>query len=169
MNQREKVLWTIAGLYSELIDPLNGPASLRGDGESLALMPSTYTATVKEYERLVKLMRDDRSEPLVRTPGGDKVSVRSLWWHLEHWHHRAERVIRHVPKQAKTKRGKTLTVMNQDGRPATEPKLAYRRDPGASVARAELAIQFIASRWDHRRIGEPMLPAAVVEGYQVAA
>lgn len=167
MNQREKVLWTIAELYSDLVDPLNGPASLRGDGESLALMPSTYSPTVKEYERLVKLMRDDRSEPLVRTSSGERVSVRSLWWHLNEWHHRAEKVIRHVPKQAKTKRGKTLRVLNADGSVATQPALAWRRDPGANQARAELAIQWIACRWGLPV--EPMLPQAVVEGYQVAA
>lgn len=167
MSQREIVLWRIAELYTELVDPLNGPATVRGDGESLALMPSTWTPTVREYERLVKLMRDDRSEPLVKLPDGSKVSVRSLWWHLEHWHHRAVRVIRHVPVQSVGKKGRKLRVLNSDGSPATQPVIAYLRDPKAELVRAERAIQFVASRWSLPV--EPMLPQAVVEGFQVAA
>jgi hypothetical protein len=130
-------------------------------------MPSTWTPTVKEYERLVKLMRDDRSESLVVMGDGSKVSVRSLWWHLEHWHHRAERVIRHAPVQVAGKKGRKLRVLNSDGSPATVPTIAYRRDPKASVVRAERAIEFIASRWGLSH--EPMLPSAVLEGFKVAA
>lgn len=166
MNQREQVLWRIAELYPQLIDPLNGPGVVRGDGEALSLMPPTYTATVREYERLCKLMRDDRSEPLVRLEDGTKVSVRCLWWHLEHWHHRAQRVIKHDPVTAKAG-GKIHQLRNQDGTPLTRPRVAHLRDPKADVARAERAIQHIASKWSLPT--EPMLPAAVVEGYQVAA
>lgn len=171
-NTRVTILREIARLYPELIDPLNGPATIRGTGESLGLMPTTYTSTVKEYERLVRLMRDDRSEPLLelRHKGQviGKLSVRSAWWHLEHYHHRAERVIRHQP--ITTKRGRrTVTLVNADKSPVTQPTIAYHRDPKANEAKADRALEWIAQHWDHKRIGEPMLPQAVIEGFKAAA
>jgi hypothetical protein len=180
-DSRVSVLWRVAELYTELVDPLNGPSGVRGDGEAIgfaghdkgcrigsSLRCSCSKRTLDEYERLVRLMRDDRHEPLLEL-NGQKVSVRSLWWHLEHWHHRATRVIRHVPVQANGKKGRKLRVLNHDGTPATRPTIHYLRDPKADRVRAERAIEFIASRWDHRRIGEPMLPSQVLEGFQVAA
>lgn len=167
MNTRQTILKEIARLYPELIDPLNGPTGIRGTGEIAGGMPSTYTATVKEYERLVKLMRDDRSEPLLTDKHGNKLSVRSAWWHLEHWHHRATRVIRHQP--IVTKRGRrTVTLVNADKTPVTRPTIAYLRDPKAQEHKADRAIEWIAQHWNED-IGEPMLPAAVVEGFKVAA
>jgi hypothetical protein len=132
-NHRVTILKEIARLYPDLIDTLNGPAGIRGTGDSDGLMPTTYTPTVREYERLVKAMRDDRHEPLL----DGKLSVRAAWWHLEHWHHRAERVIRHQPIQTNGKRGRKLTVLNSDGTPATKPTIAWLRDPKASEAKAD--------------------------------
>lgn len=193
-DSRVSVLTRVAELYSELADPLNGPSGVRGDGGSMGfaghdgscLLNRTEGAdrwtparcscskrTIVEYERLVRLMRDDRSEPLVTITHKDgrveKVSVRSCWWALEHWHHRAVRVIRHVPIEAAGKKGRKLRVLNSDGTPATMPTIAYLRDPKADRVRAERAIQFISARWDHKRIGEPFLPSAVTEGFKVAA
>lgn len=167
-DTRLTILREIARLYPELIDPLNGPNSIRGTGDSLGLMPPTYTATVREYERLVKLMRDDRSEPLIEL-NGQKVSVRSLWWHLEHWHHRAQRVIRHTEIHTAGKKGRKLRVLNADGTPTTRPTIHHLRDPKASEAKADRALEWIAQHWDAKRIGEPMLPAAVIEGFKAAA
>lgn len=167
MNQREKVLWRIAELYNELSDPLNGPASLRGDGESLTLMPRTYTATVREYERLVKAMREDRSAPLLRLEDGTKVSVRSAWWHLNEYWHKAQRRIKHVPVTKAGKKGRLAQLRNADGSPVTKPTIEWLRDAAADKRRAELAIQHIASKWS--LVTEPMLPSEVAEGLQAAA
>lgn len=168
-DSRVSVLTRVAELYTELVDPMSGPAGIRGDGDSIGFMPPTYSATVREYERLVRLMRDDRHEPLIELNGA-KVSVRSLWWHLEMWHHRAVRVIRNHPVTTK-QGGRLVTLMNPGNppTPVTRPTIAYLRDPKADRVRAERAIQFISARWDHKRIGEPMLPAQVVEGFKVAA
>lgn len=164
-NHREQILWRIAELYTDLADPTGGPSDIRGTSESTGGMnPKLYTATVKEYERLVKLMRDDRSEPLIATPQG-KLSVRSLWWHLEHYHHRAQRVIKHLP--VTSKRGQR--IVNADGTPHTQPAIAHLRDPKAKEAHARLAIAWIAQHWGLPV--EPMVPQAVVswKGAQVAA
>ena len=185
MTSRESVLWRIAELYTDLTDPLNGPSGVPGTGTSSGLHGhesscllnrssedhwtpprcSCSNQTIREYERLVKLMRDDRSEPLVFTSSG-KLSVRSLWWHLEHWHHRAQRVTRHYPVTAKAG-GKTITLRNQDGTPVTRPTIAHLRDPKASEQKAQLAITWIANHW--ALPVEPMLPAPVLEGFKVAA
>lgn len=166
MTTREQILWRIAELYNDLTDPLNGPSDIRGTGELTAgLDPKLYTPTVKEYERLVKLMRDDHHHPLIVTPTG-KHSIRSLWWHLEHWHHRAQKVIRHYPVTTKN-HGKIITLRNADGSPVTRPTIAYLRDPKASEQKAQLAITWIAQRWNLPV--EPMLPAPVIEGFKVAA
>ena len=163
MTTRETILWRIAELYTDLIDPLNGPAGIRGTGETTGGMnPHLYTPTVREYERLVKLMRDDRSEPLLE----GKLSVRSLWWHLEHWHHRANRVIRHYPVTSKN-HGKVTTLRNHDGTPVTRPTIHHLRDPKASEQKAHQAVEWIAHHWGLQV--EPMLPAAVIEGFKVAA
>lgn len=169
MNKREEVLWKIAELYPELVDPLSGPSGVRGTGESLGFMPAEYTATVREYERLVRLMRDDRGLSLLRLEDGTKVSVRSCWWHLEHYWHRARRVVKRQQVTRPGKRGARVVLLNADRTPVLQPALVWLRDPAADVVRAKRAIQFIADSWDGGRVGEPMLPAAVVEGFKVAA
>jgi hypothetical protein len=165
MTHRETVLTRIAELYTDLTTP-GAKTGIRGDGDfTPGLDPTVYTPTVREYERLVKLMRDDRHEPLIHH-NGERLSVRSLWWHLEHWHHRAQHVTRHYPVQTKAG-GKLVTLRNPDGTPVTRPTIAHLRDPKASEHKAQLAIEWIANHWALQV--EPMLPAPVLEGFKVAA
>jgi len=171
MTPREQTLTQIARLYTDLTDPQQAG---NGNGDSgLRLMPATYTPTVKEYERLVKQMRDDRSEKLLELKDKHgvaiaKLSVRSAWWHLEHWHHRAQRVIKHEIILADVKHSRRkVRVLDSNGKPTTQPTIGYLRDPKASEARAALAITWIAAHWNLPT--EPMLPAAVTEGYKAAA
>ena len=166
-DKRFSVLWRIAELYTELVDPLNGPGGVRGTGEAVLGMPAEYTPTVREYERLVKLLRDDRSVPLLRLEDGTKVSARSCWWHLEHWHHRAQRVIRHMPVTKVGKRGRLMTVRNSDGSPVTVPTIVWLRDPAADEVRAKRAIQWMCTNW--KLPSEPFLPVAVLEPMRAAA
>jgi hypothetical protein len=168
MTTREHILWRIAELYTDLTDPTGGPSDIRGPGESDGGMnPKLYTPTVKEYERLVKLMRDDRHEPLIRT-NGERLSIRSLWWHLEHFHHRAVRVTRHYPVTAKAG-GKIVQLHHQDGSLVTRPAISHLRDPKANEQKAQLAIEWIAQHWNLQ--SEPMIPEPVRswKGSQVAA
>lgn len=168
-DQRFDVLWRIAELYTDLTDPLNGPSHVRGDGAATTGMPPTYTQTVREYERLVKVLRDDRNRPLTQLADGRKVSARQCWWHLNEWHHKARRVIRHVPVTTPGKRGRRLAVRHADGSPVTVPQLSWLRDPAADEQVARQAVVLIGVLWDAGRIGEPMLPAAVVETMSAAA
>ena len=166
-DKRFSVLWRIAELYTKLVDPLNGPGGVRGTGESPISMPPTYTQTVVEYERLVKLLRDDRSLPLLRLEDGTKASARSCWWHLEHWHHRAQRVIRHMPVTKPGKKGRPVTLRNADGSPVTVPTIVWLRDDKADVVRAKRAVQWCCENW--KLDCEPFLPVAVLEPMRVAA
>lgn len=162
LSKREQVLWTIAGLYNELVDPLNGPAALRGDGDSVVRMPETYTQTVREYERLVALMRNQAKQQAF-----EGFSIGTLRWHLVEWHHRSVKVVKHEPVTV-MKGKKRLNVRHPDGTPVTRPKVSYIRHKDANVKRAELAIRWMAKHWNEK-LGEPMVPQAVLEGYQVAA
>lgn len=195
MTHRETILWRIAELYTDLTDPLNGPAGIRGTGSSSGLHGHESTChlnrsdethwtaprctcsklTIDEYERLTRLMRDDRSEPLLTLEHKDrqghvlrteKVSVRSAWWHLEHHWHRAQRVIRHDPVTVKN--GKRIAQLhNQDGSLVTKLRLDYLRHKDADEAKALLAITWIADHWGLAT--EPMLPKAVIEPLKTAA
>lgn len=82
MTHREDVIRQLLERYAEFTDPLNGPAGAPGDGDGLALMPRTYTASVRELERLLCTMRQDRHRALLTLASGEKVSVRSCWWHV---------------------------------------------------------------------------------------
>lgn len=168
LTHREEILWRIAELYPALVDPLNSGSGIPGTGDRLPMLdPKLYTATVREFERLLTLMKTDRSESLVTLSSGAKHSVRSLLWHLGEWHLRCETVVRHEPVKARGKHGKVSTLVDTSGRPVTAPKLAKRRHPAAREKLAEQAIVWMAARWSLPV--EPMLPAAVVEPIRTAA
>lgn len=142
---RGHVLTEIAARYSELIEPLNGPDGVRGDGASPIRMPRTYTPTVKEFERLVVRLRDEN---------------RPLWWHLNGWHLSAtSRTMHHCPRCGITHQPEHVHAKkNGPGLMTVKCKrvVVYSRRAGARESLAKQAIQQLADWWglDH----EPMLP-----------
>jgi hypothetical protein len=145
LTGRERILEQIAERYWELVDPLNGPGGVRGDGDSPVQMPRTYTHTVREFERLAKQLHRERFD---------------LWKHLDGWWlsattrtinlcptcgpcHQDEH-IHHGRKDRKLRSVKCRRVM------------VWNRKPGAQASGAGLAIRWMAEHWALK--SEPFLP-----------
>lgn len=158
IQARVRVLRVIASQYLALIDPMQGPGGVKGDGNSLALMPQTYSATVREFERLLGVMREDRAMSL-ELVDGVKVSVRRLRWHVNAFYVEAQAVTRHFPLPLK--KGSRLALMrDQDGQAVTtRPVTRVHRHPGASVRLADAGLAWIAAEWSLNH--EPFLPDAL--------
>lgn len=144
--------------YSELSEP-GVWLGVGGDGGGVPRMPVTYTASVRELERLLRVMRDDRSEPLVRDGVLGPVSVRRLWWHVNAWWLAVDVVLVRPVRVPRSRRGRGSSGLrglpvDVHGRPL--PVRVVRRQPGASRALAELGVAWMAERWGLSH--EPMLP-----------
>lgn len=153
LTARELVIQTILERFDELRDPLRGPGELRGDGNSVALMPVTYSADVREVERLYKLMRT--------TPGvyGEPAHpIVSLHWHLAEWYTRSTSLTVDVPVFGR-RHGKKIQQRNQDGSPVTRRSLVVRRHPAAQEALALSGVAWMAHSWGLSR--EPFLPKEI--------
>lgn len=168
MTHREQVLWRIAELYGDLVDPLQSGAGIPGTGESIPMLSeSLYTPTVREFERLLKTMKDDRHAALRTLEDGSKASVRQCRWHLVEWHIRAERTLNWPSLKVKANAGRKLVKLplDEDGRPL--PAVRVTRHPQAREELAVEAVRWMAAHW--RLATEPMLPQAVIEPIRVAA
>jgi hypothetical protein len=149
---RVAVLTQIAERYHELVDTLNGPSGIRGDGDALALMPVTYTQTVREFERLMGRMRNQAKQ---QAYAGH--SLGRLRWHILEYHIKAEPVIRREPVIA-IKNGKPVHLKDADGKPAYRRSIQpeqYRRHPDAREVKATLGLEWMALNWGLK--SEPML------------
>lgn len=167
LSPRATVLWTIAANYNDLVDPLNSRAGIHGTGEALALTPATYTSTVREFERLMTTMRNDRHRALITLTTGEKVSVRSLHWHLLEYHLKAVKTTR-APKLTIAKgHTRKLVKLQVDDHGAPLPIFRVHRHPQARIELAVAATEWQAENWGLSH--EPMLPAAMTEPMLVAA
>lgn len=154
MGNRIEILTEIASRYEELVDT-PGRTGVPGSGEYGPRMPRTYTATVKEFERLLKRMRNQAKQ---KAYGG--YSLGTLWWHLVQWHvHPRGRVQRVVAVRQKVKGGRSMVVYT--------PTMVVVRHPDSREERAVLALEWMSEHWG---LGvEPMVPDELREGLQVAA
>ena len=152
VSNRTEIIRQLLDRYHELVDPLNGGSGVPGDGDSVNLMPRTYSASVKELERLLKRMRDDRVESLVLIAPGTKCSVRSLWWHLNARFIAAgtRTVDRQVTQRGKNGKRLTLTVRQVEA--------VY--DRGVDPRKVDAGIQYLASNWGLAQ--EPFLPSELL-------
>lgn len=118
-------------------------------------MPETYSASVREVERLLRVMRDDRWRPLV-VVGGERVSVRSLWWHVRGFYVDAVRSV-WVPARVRVPRSRRgdLRRLAVDGSGRPMPVLRVVRVPGARRDLAEAGVEWIAANW--RLSSEPQV------------
>lgn len=145
-SNRERVIRDLLERYHDLTDPQQTRAG-RGEGEPLPLMPVTYTPTVRELERLLTVMRQDRHRPLIQV-GAEKVSVRRLWWHVSERYLRCQVTLKDVPVKRKAKHGKTLTVL--------ERRAVVTPQPGVNPVFVDRGIRWLAEEWG--LASEPMLP-----------
>jgi len=108
-------------------------------------MPRTYTPTVREVERLVKALREERH---------------SVWWHVNEWYLRAEtQLLFHCPRcksnthqPSHVHRGKSGKDLRVDGRRI----VIHRRHKNANVDKASKGIAWMAEHWSLSH--EPMIP-----------
>lgn len=158
-SHRQRVLELLLEHYHDLTDPMqmrNEP----GEGGGLLLMPATYTASVRELERLLRRMRDDRTHPLLTLPTGEKVSVRACWWHLNEWYLKATQTLttpNTTPKRSKGKQLKRAQV-DEHGQPLKHTRVL--RNAEARHQTALRGVQWLADNWSLTH--EPMLPQELI-------
>ena len=137
MTRREEVIVSLLERLAEFTEPLNGPTGIAGDGDSVALMPRTYTPSVREVERLMRRMRVER---------------RSQWWHVNARYVLCEHVARDVPVRRKAKNGKTVTLL--------ERQLVAVFDRGVRAEKVRRGVEWLAAEWALPH--EPMLPLEAI-------
>jgi hypothetical protein len=146
-QRRTTTLEHIAANYHQLVSPLNGPSGIRGDGQSDPAMPPTYTPTVREFERLMRLMRNQAKQ---QAHSGE--SLGTLRWHILAWHVNADRSPHQQPVVVTTNTGKKRQLRRRDGRP--ELRVTHRnpprRHPQARADKARLGIEWLAQNWGLR-------------------
>jgi hypothetical protein len=130
----------------------DGPGGIQGDGDATPCMSKLYTPSVRELERLLCVMRNDRHRSLLTLASGERVSVRSLWWHLTERYIRCTVSLKDYPVKRKAKGGKTLTVV--------ERRSVARYSREVRPALVDLGVQWLAENWALR--SEPMLPRELV-------
>lgn len=148
---RAEVITELLSRYDELVSPLNGPSGVRGDGDSVISTPATYTASVRELERLLRVMREDRTEAL-QIVGGPKVSVRSLWWHVHHRYIAATTRTVDVEVVRRGKNGKRARVL--------ERRAVASFDRAVNPQLVSAGVAWMAAAWSLP--SEPMLPSALL-------
>ena len=155
-RSRESVIVTLLERYEELVDPMQ-VRDTPGEGSGLVLMPRTYTASVRELERLLAVMREDRTHPLIALPNTHKVSLRACWWHINEWYLRAQVTLASAPAQPKAPRKRRELRRDQVDAFGDALKVRrVRRDPAAREAIALVGVRWIAENWG--LVSEPMLP-----------
>lgn len=162
------MLWTIAANYQDLVDP-TASAGIQGDGNTfgLQLTPATYTSTVREFERLMTTMRNDRHRALITLTSGERVSVRKLHWHLLEYHLKAVRTTRAPKLTIARGHARKLHKLQVDQHGAPLPQFRVHRHPQARIELAVAATEWQADNWGLSH--EPMLPSAMTEPMLVAA
>jgi hypothetical protein len=134
--------------YNDLVDPMSA-GNRRGD-TGLRLMPRTYKPSVRELERLLRVMRDDRSHPLT-----NGVSLRACWWHINAWYITAHIVLVRPTRQPRSRKHQLVRLPIDDtGKPL--PIRVTRRTHGARNDIAEQGITWILHNWNLPT--EPMYP-----------
>ena len=138
MSPRAAIIEAILSRYAELVERggLNGSAS---DGGQHPQMPATYTADVKEVERLMAALRDQD---------------RLLWWHVSEKYLRSTATIKTSTERKRVKGKGYITVHLRKVVPHFSSKVDEKL--------VEAGLEKMASWWSLGH--EPMLPKEVVVG-----
>ena len=148
--KRVEVLAEIADRYWELVDP-NHRNGERGSGDREVKMPASYTNSVKEFERLLNVMRNQGRQKAFK---GEPLCV--LRWQVLAWHVNARKIIRHEPVLVFA-RGRWQQVRDPEtGELVTRPTVNFSRDRQAREEKARLGLEWMAENWG--LLSEPMLP-----------
>lgn len=144
LRRRGQVITTILERYDELTDPLTSRDSIASSGSRVPRMPATYTASIREVERLYVQLRSADSR---------------THWHLAEWYIRPVVKLAHVPKLTR-RHGKLVQVLNADRSPVFTTSVVVRRVPGVRRDLAEQGVSWMASSW--RLPHEPFLPSELM-------
>jgi hypothetical protein len=159
--KRVEILSQIALRYHELVEPA-GRNGIPGDGEGVTLTPRTYTGTVREFERLMCVMRNQAKQQAYAG-----YSLGKLRWHVLKWFVDAQPVVRSVPLLVSGKGGNLVAAYDSDGERAMVRTVGFIRDRDAREDRAMLGLGWMAETWGLRH--EPFLPDEIVVGLKDAA
>lgn len=163
--RRVPILIEIAERYRELVEPLNGPSGVRGDGDAPMIgrhdrrcqVARTLRCTcsyrsVHEFERLAVRLRDERHH---------------LWWHLNaYWLEAESRTINWCPRCHRETHDFEHVHARKDGTRftvQTRRRVIWQRHRNADRDKARKAVEQLAGWWALE--SEPMLP----DEYRVAA
>lgn len=149
MSVREVAIVQLLERYEDLVDPQQIRAGGDRDGFG-ALMPGTYTGSVRELERLVVRLREERHH---------------LWWHLNERYLACEwRTCWRCPRckgethaQRHRHRDRRGRMSNYDGVRILKPFWSERVNP----AKVRAALSWLAGEWSLEH--EPMLPRAELD------
>lgn len=134
LASRVEVIRDVLERYDELVDPSIGRNGEKGNGEQPPEMPVTYTPTLKELERLLRLMR---------------LEDRRLWWHVTERYIRCQtRIQRDVVEKRKVKGKGEVTALVD--------RLQTTYDPKVDPLLVDAGIEWLARSW--RLVSEPMRP-----------
>lgn len=134
LESRIAVIRQLVERYEELVDPLTQNGE-KGNGDQPPQMPTTYTASVREVERLLIKMRTE---------------ARFLWWHVTERYLRSSSTTRDVWVKRKLPSGRAVSE---------ERRLVVTRvHPHVIDPFVNEGLQWMAKEWSLR--SEPMLPKA---------
>jgi hypothetical protein len=154
---RERIIVELLERYAELTDPMQ--AGNGGTTSGLTMMPhapgchvrdwnpptcTCYRRSVVELERLLRQMRDHGGEiltiPIPHSHGQSmRVSVRSLWWHLNARYIASTKVQREIMVRRRGKHGKTALVPEQ--------RIITLKNPSNDTLVAS-GVTWLAEHWD---------------------
>lgn len=142
-DHRQDVIVQLLERHAELSDPVRAG---NGDGQNgMLLMPKTYTASVKELERLLVQLRDEHH---------------SLWWHVNERYLRAVQTsVYRCPRCGGLTHAAAHRHRDRRGKLATYPGVRTLRlswSPRVSAVKVDRGVAWLANNWGLR--SEPMLP-----------
>ena len=143
MSKREEIIYQLLERWDDLVEPgvhVDAP----GDRAYIPLMPSTYTPTVRELERLLKVMRSER---------------RSQWWHVtERYLRSSVRVIEVPVKNGRVKLPPHTThLAGGIQRGDKTARLTVKTwNPAVRAEKVRRGVAWLAIGWSLPH--EPMLP-----------
>lgn len=166
-SHRTKVLERLLEHYAELVDPMQ-MRDQPGEGTGLILMPATYTASVRELERLICSLREDRHGPIRKwtalnerdQPEAFAASPRRLWWHLNAWYIAVEHKTYTPPLRVQKGAKRKLVKLQVDQHGQALPQVRVLRSPEARYPIALKAVEWLSENWGLQ--SEPMLPQELV-------
>ena len=144
---REAVIVELLERFNELTDPMQ---SGNGDGDSgLRLMPATYTPSVRELERLIVKLREERH---------------NVWWHLNERYLKAvQSTAWECPKCKGVSHAATHSHRDKRGKLSSYKGVRVLRTSWServNPVKVETGVRWVASEWTLKH--EPMLPDVVL-------